>query len=69
MASKFQRRHYELLAKAIGTGVARDQGHSLQVVREIVDMLAEDNPHFNRWTFQSAVNASFDAETLGKGNR
>ena len=72
MASpKFQRRHYEALARAIGEGQARNLNTYFGPiwVGTIADMLADDNPRFDRTTFRDAVNASFDAEIAEKGRR
>ena len=57
MASKFQQRHYEELAKVIHAA-RRDMKHPFVwdfLISRLGDALQDDNPHFDRAKF---INAS-----------
>ena len=65
MAVKFQVEHYEALAKAIGEGAAgsRDQLAG-GIIITVGNMLAADNPNFDRERFRDAINVAFDAAIM-----
>jgi len=49
---KFQQRHYEALAKVFANTRSRD---ALTLLYSLADMLANDNPNFNRERFLTAA--------------
>lgn len=69
----FQRRHYDVIARAIaraGVGYKVVDSQRADIIKSLADILAFDNPNFDRSRFNAVASGSeWHAKRTGNGGR